>query len=297
MKRQPAYLGFVVLVALLLLLPGVATNAAEVRVMSFNIRYATPRDIPTGNAWPARKELVLKTIEAFDPDLAGLQEVLPAQGDAIKAHFAATHDFIGVPRTDGKTEGEMVPVLFRRERFEKVRGGTFWLSPTPDIPGSKGWDADLPRIVTWVELRDRKHENRPVLFLNTHFDHLGKQARMESAKLMRNRMVELAGDEDKAIICTGDFNVPQYSPPYKELLGDAGAKARLIETFKEAIPKPTTQDYTYHGFIGQNTRADRIDWVLRSDHFKTLKASIDRTNENGRYPSDHYPVTAVLEWK
>jgi endonuclease/exonuclease/phosphatase family metal-dependent hydrolase len=291
------------LIALLLpALPALAASAttrpAELRVMSFNIRYATPRDIPAGNAWPLRKELVFKTIAAFDPDIMGLQEVLPTQGEELKARFAATHDFIGVPRNDGKTAGEMVPVLFRRQRFEKVRDGTFWLSETPDAVGSKGWDADLPRIVTWVELRDRRHDNRPVLFLNTHFDHLGKQARVESAKLMRRRMIELAGDVgDKAIIVTGDFNVPQYSPPYKELLGDADATLRLVETFKEANPKPTTRDYTFHGFFGTNTRADRIDWMLRSDHFKTTKAAIDRTNDEGRYPSDHYPVTAVLDWR
>jgi endonuclease/exonuclease/phosphatase family metal-dependent hydrolase len=274
-----------------------AEPSPDLRVMSFNIRYATPRDIPSGNAWPQRKELVFKTIEAFDADVMGLQEVLPTQGEELKTRFAATHDFIGVPRNDGKAAGEMVPVLFRRERFEKVRDGTFWLSATPDVVGSKGWDADLPRIVTWVELRDRQNDNRPLLFFNTHFDHLGKQARIESAKLMRKRLTELAGDRDVAVVVTGDFNVPQYSPPYKELLGGgADATPQLVETFKEANPKPTTQDYTFHGFVGQNTRADRIDWVLRSDHFRTLKASIDRTNNNGRYPSDHYPVTAVLKW-
>ena len=300
MMNRRSFLVWVSLVAMLLLgfVPSQVTAAepGDLRVMSFNIRYATPRDIPSGNAWPQRKDLVFKTIEAFDGDLIGLQEVLPAQGEELKARFATTHEFIGVPRNDGKTAGEMVPVLFRRERFEKVRDGTFWLSATPDVVGSKGWDADLPRIVTWVELRDRRHDGRPVLFFNTHFDHLGKQARVESAKLMRQRMTDLAAGREVGVVVTGDFNVPQYSPPYKTLLGGADEKPRLVETFKEANPEPTTRDFTFHGFVGQNARADRIDWVLRSDHFRTLKASIDRTNDNGRYPSDHYPVTAVLKW-
>jgi len=302
MMRRAIQAGLVILIALLLLLPAMNAEGAELRVMSFNIRYATPKDIPSGNAWPQRKEVLFKTIEAFDPDLAGLQEVLPTQGAELKERFAKTHDFIGVPRNDGKTSGEMAAILFRRDRFEKVRDGTFWLSPTPDVVGSKGWDADLPRVVTWVELRDTKNNDRPLLFLNTHFDHLGKQARLESAKLMRQRVLELAAlGGDKAIIVTGDFNVPQYSPPYKELLngsdGGGGDTLRLVETFKDATPKPTTQDYTFHGFTGTNDRADRIDWVLRSDHFKTIKGVIDRNNDNGRYPSDHYPVEAVLEWK
>jgi len=302
---------WVVLVALLLpqaadaaapsALPSSSPLPRELRVMTFNIRYATPKDIPSGNAWAQRKELLFKTIEAFDPDLLGTQEVLPTQGGELKERFAKSHEFIGVPRNDGKTSGEMAAVLFRRDRFEKVKDGTFWLSLTPEVVGSKGWDADLPRVVTWVELRDRRNNDRPLLFMNTHFDHLGKQARLESAKLMRKRMLELAGaDGDKAILVTGDFNVPQYSPPYKELLNGSGVEGdtlRLVETFKDATPKPTTQDFTFNNFNGTNDRADRIDWVLRSDHFKTVKAMIDRTNENGRYPSDHFPVEAVVEWK
>jgi endonuclease/exonuclease/phosphatase family metal-dependent hydrolase len=286
-------------VMILLLAPiaqtAAAPSAKELRVMSFNIRYATPKDIPGGNGWPLRKELLFKTIEAFDADLIGLQEVLPTQGEELKARFAATHEFLGVPRNDGKSSGEMAAILFRRERFEKVRDGHFWLSETPDVVGSKGWDADLPRIVTWVKLRDRKNDNRPLLLLNTHFDHLGKQARLESAKLMRKRMIELAG-AGEAVIVTGDFNAVQYSPPYKALLGEADAPLRLVETFKEAHPKPTTQDFTFNNFTGQNDRADRIDWILRSEQLATVKAEIDRTNDNGRYPSDHYPVEAVLQW-
>ena len=298
MKRPAIRIAFVTLIALLLpALRSSSSAAAQVRVMTFNIRYATPKDIPSGNAWPQRKELLFKTIETFDPDLLGMQEVLPTQGAELKERLAKTHEFLGVPRNDGKTSGEMAAVMFRRERFEKTKDGTFWLSETPDKVGSKGWDADLPRVVTWVELRDHKNKDRPVLFLNTHFDHLGKTARMESAKLMRKRMIEMVGSGDTGVIVTGDFNVPQYSPPYKELLGPVDEPLHLVETFKEATPKPTTQDFTWHGFVGQNPRADRIDWILRSDHFKTIKAAIDRNNDNGRYPSDHYPVEAVLAWK
>ena len=298
MKCRAGYIAFATLVAVLLPASSslAAAAAAELRVMTFNIRYATPKDIPSGNAWPQRKELLFKTIETFDPDLLGMQEVLPTQGAELKERFAKTHEFLGVPRNDGKTSGEMAAVMFRRERFEKIKDGTFWLSQTPDKVGSKGWDADLPRVVTWVELRDHKNNDRPLLFFNTHFDHLGKTARLESAKLMRKRMIDLVGGSDMAVVVTGDFNVPQYSPPYKELLGGADGPLRLVETFKEATPKPTTQDFTYNNFTGRNPHADRIDWILRSEQFKTIKATIDRTNDNGRYPSDHYPVEAVLEW-
>ena len=290
-------------VLLITLLGGLAASAASVpattrpsdlRVMSFNIRLATPKDLDNG--WPFRKDLVFRTIEAFDPDLLGTQEVLPAQGDDLKRRFTAAYEFIGVPREDGKSRGEMCAVFFRRERFEKVRDGTFWLSEAPEAAGSKGWDAQLPRVVTWVELKDRRHDDERVFFFNTHFDHIGKQARVESAKLMRTKILEFAGPNG-AVVVTGDFNAPQYTAPYKALLGTADAPLPLVETFKEAHPKPTSQDWTFHGFFDENKRPDRIDWVLRSPAFETVKAEIDRTKENGRYPSDHYPVTAVLRYR
>jgi endonuclease/exonuclease/phosphatase family metal-dependent hydrolase len=270
------------------------TKPSDLRVMSFNIRLATPKDLDNG--WPFRKELLFRTIEAFAPDLLGTQEVLPAQGDDLKARLKSAYEFVGVPREDGKSKGEMAAVFFRRERFEKVRDGTFWLSETPDKVGSKGWDAQLPRVVTWVELKDHGHDDARVFFFNTHFDHIGKQARIESAKLMRAKILELAGP-DASVVVTGDFNAPQYSPPYKALLGEADAPLPLVETFKEAHPKPTSQDWTFHGFFDENKRPDRIDWILRSPAFGTVNAEIDRTKENGRYPSDHYPVTAVLRYK
>src|SRR5690349_20912672 len=119
--------------------------AQDIKVMSFNIRYGSA---PDGlNAWPFRRELLFKTIENFDPDLLGLQEVLPFQRDQLIERLKSD-DFVGVPRGDGKTTGEIAGIMFRRERFEKLRAGHFWLSPTPDVAGSKGWDAALPRIVT-----------------------------------------------------------------------------------------------------------------------------------------------------
>jgi endonuclease/exonuclease/phosphatase family metal-dependent hydrolase len=276
-------------VAWLGLLAPAGASAGDLRVMSFNIRYGTAKD--GENSWPLRRELLFKTIEAFDPDLLGLQECIPDQGAELRTRFGKTHDFIGVPRNDGKASGEMAAVMFRRERFEKVRDGTFWLSATPEAVGSKGWDAELPRVVTWVELKDRRADGRGVFLFNTHFDHKGRRARVESAKLLRQRIVELAGDA--AVVVTGDFNVPESSEPQKELL----AGGLLFDTFADVSKTPTTQDFTFHGFTGQNTRAQRIDWVLRSDDFSTAEAQIDRFHgEDGRYPSDHFPVTAVLKW-
>ena len=276
----------VVVMCMSLVAPAVAA-AQELRVMTFNIRYANLKD--GENAWPLRRELLFQTIEKFDPDLLGLQEVVLLQREEFRQRFKE-YELLGVGRIDGKDAGEHASVLFKRERFEKVRDGNFWLSETPEIPGSKGWDADLPRICSWVALRDRKAGGKPIVFFNTHWDHLGVKARAESAKLMRARVAEIAGD--KPVIITGDFNTRQDSPPYRELLGD-----RFIDAFAEMHPNPTRDDFTAHNFTGKNPRGDeRIDWILRSHAFRTKSADIDRTNDNGRYPSDHFPVVAVFEW-
>jgi endonuclease/exonuclease/phosphatase family metal-dependent hydrolase len=264
-----------------------SAEADDLRVMSFNIRYVNPND--GENTWDKRRELVFKTIETFRPDLLGMQEVTPLQWIELRERLKEYADE-GLPRDDGKRFGERAMVMFKRERFEKVRGGTFWLSQTPDVVGSKGWDADLPRVCSWVELRDKQSNNRPVFFFNTHWDHKGVQARLESAKLMKSKVAELAGDHP--VIIAGDFNSVQNKKAYIELLDD-----RYVEAFGEAHPSPAKDDFTFHGFTGKNDRGnDRIDWILRNNAFKTKSAEIDRTNDNGRYPSDHFPITAVFEW-
>jgi endonuclease/exonuclease/phosphatase family metal-dependent hydrolase len=259
----------------------------DLRVMTFNIRLVNLKD--GANGWLLRREMLYRTVEAFDPDLLGTQEVKLLQREDLKRRLTA-YDTVGVGRDDGKDAGEHSLVMFKRERFEKVREGTFWLSETPEKAGSKGWDAQLPRICSWVELRDRKSGGRPIVFFNTHWDHIGKTARAESAKLMRRKVEEIAGAE-KPVVITGDFNSPSGSGPYKELLGN-----RFVEAWGEVNRHPTTQDFTAHGFTGKNPRGERIDWILHSSPFRTKSAEINRYSENGRFPSDHFPVQAVLRW-
>ena len=270
-------------------------HAEDLRVMSFNIRNSNAKD--GVNAWPNRRELLFNTIENFDPDLLGLQEVLPLQRDQLRERFEKSHELIGIPRNDGKTSGEIAGVLFRRERFEKAGEGHFWLSPTPDVVGSKGWDADLPRIVSWVELRDRKTECQRLFFFNTHWDHIGVRARQESAALMRRRIHDIAKGEP--VIVTGDFNAPDGSVPHARMLGFGSGDdlpLRLLDSYRVIYPTPTADDFTAHPFTGKSDKPVRIDWILHTPHFRTRFAEIDRTNDNGRYPSDHFPVIAKFAW-
>ena len=177
----------------------------------------------------------------------------------------------------------------------------FYLSQTPDRPGGDDWDSRVARRVEWVRLRD-KQADRDLYVFNTHFDHVGQVARVEGAKLMRKRMEAVAGDAP--LIVLGDFN--NHAPtadPYLAIMNhdaassaDAPAPPHLIDTFVAARPDAEWTG-TFNGFDGKPDRQKRIDWVLHTPHFTAESAEINRVkNAAGRFPSDHYPVQAILRW-
>jgi endonuclease/exonuclease/phosphatase family metal-dependent hydrolase len=271
-----------------------ADEGADVRVMSFNIRYGTADD--GENRWDLRKEFLIETIKVFDPDLLGTQETLGFQRDYL-AEKLPQYDHLGVGRDDGKESGEMMALYYKRDRFEKLDGGHFWLSETPDSPGSKSWDSSLPRMVTWVKLRDRNAPSAsPIAFFNTHFDHRGPEARLESARLIRRKLAEIG--EGCSIIVTGDFNSGEGSEPYKALFDATdGQDSPVIDTFRTAHPEHGESEGTATGrFRASDTRGPRIDWIAAGRDWQMIEATIDRTSRDGRTPSDHFPVMAVL-WR
>ena len=264
----------------------------SVRVMSFNIRYSTAKD--GEDRWEKRQDFLIDTIRAYNPDLLGTQEVLADQADFLKEKFPE-YGFVGGGRDDGQRKGEFSPIQFRKDRFELLAHGQWWLSPTPEKVGSKGWDAALPRVVTWARLKD-KAGGVTILFYNTHWDHQGVTARVESGKLMRKLIDDSRGDADVAVVVTGDFNSTEDSPQYRSLtLGD-GTGPKLIDAYRVVHPQRRPDEASFNGFKGTK-EGSRIDWVLHSPHWVAKGAAIDRTERNGRTPSDHYPVTAELELK
>ncbi len=254
------------------------------RVMSFNVRYATEAD--GENRWEARREQVYEVIRRRQPAVVGLQEVLAGQADEIRAAFP-DYAFVGVGRRDGKRAGEMVPILVDRERFDVVKHGHFWLSPTPEKVGSVGWDAALPRMATWVELRFKEAPMRKVRVVNAHFDHQGERARLESAKLLRE-FVDTANGGTPVIV-VGDFNCAPGSPPHRVLCG--GADAEVVDA--HACMPLRKKTGTYHGFTGEG-RGERIDWILIKGKMEPTEADVDTSGREGRYPSDHFPVWAEV---
>jgi endonuclease/exonuclease/phosphatase family metal-dependent hydrolase len=214
----------------------------DVVAMSFNIRYAGGDRGP--NAWEQRRGLVLGEIEREAPDIVGLQEVESVQADWLRGALPG-YGFHGVGRVDGKRTGEFVPVMFRADRFELLDGGHFWLSETPETPGSKGWDGACERMASWVRLRDTATDGT-LLVLNTHLDHVGVRARAEGLALIRERLRTLCRDSD-ALIVTGDFNTGADGEQAPKLIGGEG-RVRLVDTFREVFPTRDEDEGTFNNW-------------------------------------------------
>jgi len=278
----------------LLLLLGLTTlvPAAEPwRVMSFNVRYASAQD--GENAWPMRTELFFDTIAAFAPDLIGFQEVIAVQHDALTSRMP-DYGFSGVARDDGQRQGEWSCIAYRKARFTLVESGNFWLSETPEVPGSKSWDAGLTRICSWVRLRETA-TGKEFFFANTHFDNKGVVARQEASRLISTRLPQIAAN--LPALLTGDFNITEDNPAYAILVRPTTPGAiRWIDSFREVHPTRGPDEATGHSFKGR-TQGSRIDFIFHTDQFIASESAIDRTARDGRYPSDHFPVTAVLRWR
>jgi endonuclease/exonuclease/phosphatase family metal-dependent hydrolase len=257
--------------------------------MTFNIRYGTAKD--GANHWDQRKELCASRVTHFNPDILGLQESLAFQNDYLLASCPG-YTAVGVGRDDGKLGGEFSTLLLRTARFTIIDSGTFWLSETPTVVGSKSWDSSLPRIATWARVHDQHAGDRPLLVINTHFDHQGNTARKEAAKIIRHFIATRAADA--AVIVTGDFNSAPDSEPYRTLTGSGNDGVQLLDAYADVHrAKPEENDGTAHAFKDLPV-TPRIDWILHAPVWTAQSAIIDRHRMGRLFPSDHFAVVAVL---
>lgn len=265
----------------------VLAQPRSVRVMSFNIRYDEPRD--GVNAWPSRKQKVADVIRFHKADLVGVQEALLTQLRDLEA-MLPDFAWCGVGRTDGKDAGEYSAILYRKSRFQLIDCKTFWLSPTPEVAGSKGWDAAYPRIVTWAKFRDRV-TRKSFIHFNTHFDHVGQTARVESSKLILQRVAAVAGATP--FVLTGDFNVVESNEAYKTIVG--GSYAVKVSDSKYVSVNPHFGgDSTWTAFK-QIEPGRRIDYIFVRTGMKVFEHGILADQWNGLWASDHLPVLAEIE--
>jgi endonuclease/exonuclease/phosphatase family metal-dependent hydrolase len=256
-------------------------DAPSFTIMSFNIRYGTALD--GENAWPERKEHVLETIRNYNPHILGTQECLDFQADYLEDNLEHMRR-IGIGR-ENDASGEMTAIFYREDVLVPVESGNFWLSETPEIPGSVSWDSSMNRIATWVRFMHRA-SGRTVFYLNTHFDHRGKAARQKSAELLAARIAALP--VSMPIIFTGDFNAKaEKSAPWETLIGAGMRDLWLTAAAQEG---PAT---TWCGFKSPEPDK-RIDWILARGPVNAQRCITGMDKYNGNYPSDHLPVIAEV---
>jgi len=267
-----------------LLLMQVAPVPQALSVMTFNVRYDNPDDGPS--AWPHRSVRVAAVMK--QASVVGVQEALHHQVMELQGSL---EDFawIGIGRRDGESAGEYAPVFFRVGELDLLESGTFWLSETPDIPGSRSWDAAVTRIATWGQFIWRASGDTLWVF-NTHFDHRGQQARQESARLLMQRIAAIA--DGGRVIVTGDFNAAPENPVYVTMTSGV-----LRDAYAASQEAPRGPEGTFSGFIADEEQfGRRIDYVFADSTFSVLSYEAVVDVEDGRYVSDHLPVVARLAW-
>ena len=285
------YKGPVLLCVIVLIAANIAGSplvcAADdpLRVMSFNIRYGTAND--GDNAWDQRKEMVAETIRTYKPVLVGLQECLGFQAEYLVEQLPE-YKWFGVGReADGS--GERMAVLYRPDVLNPLETGNLWLCETPNVPGSSSWNSACNRMVTWGKFY-RHGDKRIVYFFNTHFDHRSEDARRGAAGVLAEQVKRIAGDGPS--IVTGDFNARAEASVPWQTLADADFRDAWIGAETQHGPS-----VTWSGFKAPKEDVDRrIDWILTQGALNVDRCETVTFNRDGRYPSDHFPVFAEIEF-
>jgi endonuclease/exonuclease/phosphatase family metal-dependent hydrolase len=294
-------------------------TAVDLDVMTFNIRYGTAND--GDNHWDKRKDLVVGVLRDHAPDVVGLQEALRFQIDYIRKALPQYGE-VGVGRDDGAQTGEYSAILYRTNRLEAQATGTFWLSDTPEVPGSRSWGNDIPRVCTWARLVDKRsaiqtsdtagvsgtgkrsdaeeQAGKAFYLYNTHLDHRSQPSRERSVDLIARHIT--TREHPDAVVLTGDFNADEANEAIRYLKGrwpqvpakrgTCAAVQPLVDTFRVLHPD-AAEVGTFNGFKG-NRSGGKIDYVFAPPTATVLEAEILYDNSASQYPSDHYPVRAKI---
>ena len=259
-------------------------SATSLSVMTFNMRYDNPED--GQNNWRFRRERIAGVIKAQEVDVLGTQELLSNQFNDLSGLLTG-YQGVGVGRLDGAESGEYCAVFFRKDRFTLLDSGTFWLSETPEVVGSLGWDGACERIATWVVLRDR--DGRELFFIDTHLDHVGQVARDEGVSLLMKRIETLSGG--RPVILTGDFN----SEPGSSVVAHV-QKDGVLRDAKAIAAQRSGTDWSFSDF-GQIPEAERplLDYIFVSGDIEAVRYEVLPDIFDGGYVTHHAPVMAVVK--
>jgi endonuclease/exonuclease/phosphatase family metal-dependent hydrolase len=255
----------------------------EVKVMSYNIRLDLKSD--GENWWEKRKDKVAGLLNYYEADFIGLQEVVHNQLLYLKDSLSG-YNFIGVARDDGKEAGEYSCIFYKTDKYTVVEQSTFWLSPTPDMP-SKGWDAALNRVCTYGLFKNNQTKKLVWVF-NTHFDHIGKIARLESAKLIVKKINEL-NTKKYPVIVSGDFNSKPDAEPAQYMMANLQNSRSISKLVYGSAD-------TWNAFKFNEKPEGCIDYIFvsKDEHISVSKFATITDSYDMKYPSDHFPVLATI---
>ena len=268
------------LLTVLLLLSALLAGAQSLTVISYNIRLGEAKD--GTNSWPFRAAASRDMVMDQLPDIMGLQEAFLYQAAYLK-EYCKGYKYVGVGREDGKKEGEIMAIFYRKETVKLLRWGTFWLSDTPKKP-SKGWDAACKRTATWA-LMQHKASGKKFYYVNTHLDHVGKEARQKGLELIVERIAAM-NPKGYPMILTGDFNMRPQRPEFEDLkkvMKDARVTARTTDT-----------GYTFSGWKINPSSESVIDYVWYSGFSDCPEYHVVRKEYGVPFVSDHFPIMATL---
>ena len=260
----------------------------DLRLLTYNIRLDTPAD--GVNQWPNRKGKVAALLQKHNPDIFGVQEAMHNQMTDLEVLLPA-YTWYGVGRDDAKTAGEYSAFFFKKEKFTLLQSATFWLSETPEVPGSKSWDAAITRICSWGEFQDKKTGKKFFVF-NTHFDHKGELARLRSMELISEKIREIAGESP--FVLMGDFNFEPTALPY-QVVNDT-TRWKIKDTYLAAEKNEAEKPCTWTDFKVEGADCRRIDYIFTSEKMTVKYYNIINENDGTYYPSDHLPVMAVVKF-
>lgn len=262
--------------------PSVQVDAVA---MTYNVRVFSPDDVANGDGWEERKSTVIRLVQKNDPDFVGMQEDLILQIPYIREQLR-DYAFVDVSPGNDITKAYNT-IYFKKETYKLIRKGRFWLSPTPQV-NSTGWDANEPRFCVYGEFEHRNTQKR-ILVLNTHFDHIGVEARKQSAALVIEKIKELTGNDTTArVIFMGDLNANNTSANGRAVHDTL--KTWLYDALGDAPDGLQGPAGTFSGFDGNNEATNRIDFIYHRNLDIQFYRHVDEKRSNGRYPSDHLPV-------
>ncbi|WP_313599372.1 endonuclease/exonuclease/phosphatase family protein [Epilithonimonas vandammei] len=257
----------------------------DLKVMTYNIRLSLESD--KENSWNNRKQETMALMSYYHPDYFGVQEAIPQQMIDIKTNLK-DYDFVGVGRDDGKNQGEYSAIFYDKSKLDVLKSGTFWLSETPEKP-SKGWDAAYNRVCTYAFFKIKK-TGKQFLAMNLHFDHVGNVARVNSAKLILEKIKKL-NPKNVPLTLTGDFNLTDDSEPIKII------SKSLDNVFYHSKKTHYGPKGTFTGFDINTIPQDRIDYIFVKGFEVLSNRTINDRRENLLYPSDHFPILAEINFK